>query len=85
MAHSIDFEAIKELVAKGEVDIATVIDAVIDINGMVGVGLITLGDGLQNYIYQHTTMRQNPKSEITEELRIQYNLTVERLLAENGE
>jgi hypothetical protein len=45
-------EEIKQLLING-LTIQEVIDAVIEINGIIGVGLITLGDNLQQYCYNN--------------------------------
>lgn len=45
-------EEIKELILNKDLTITDVIDVVIEINAFVGVGLIILGDGLKQYIYQ---------------------------------
>ena len=42
-------EEIKELVLKRGLDVYDVIDVVIELNGLIGVGLITLGDNLKDY------------------------------------
>lgn len=42
-------EDVKRLILEQGLEIATVIDAVIELNGFVGVGLITLGENLQEY------------------------------------
>lgn len=44
-------EEVKTLILEQGLDISTVIDAVIDLNGFIGVGLITLGDNLQSYCH----------------------------------
>lgn len=44
-------EEIKDLVLNKELTITDVIDVVIELNGIIGVGLITLGDGLKEYVY----------------------------------
>jgi hypothetical protein len=46
-----DIEKVKELILKEGLEIATVIDAVIELNGIIGVGLISLGDGLKEYVH----------------------------------
>ena len=55
----IDNEKIKQDVLDGNVTITAVIDAVIEINGFVGVGLITLGNDLQDYCYGYSEMTHN--------------------------
>lgn len=42
-------EEVKILVAEGELNLTDVIDAVIEINGIIGVGLISLGEELNKY------------------------------------
>lgn len=44
-------EEIKKLVLKQGSTITDLIDVVIEMNGFIGVGLITLGDGLKEYCY----------------------------------
>jgi hypothetical protein len=50
-------ETIIQMLGDEQFTLTDVIDAVIDLNGIVGVGLITLGDQIQSYIYHHKTMR----------------------------
>ena len=57
----IQYNDIKELLLTDEFKLQDVIDAYIDITGLVGVGLISFGDNIQQYIYQHPTTRVNPK------------------------
>ena len=42
-------EELKKLIAEGKFTLADVIDAVVELNGIIGVGLITLGDQLKEY------------------------------------
>lgn len=42
---------IKKLVLEQELTITDLIDVVIEINGFIGVGLISLGDDLKQYCY----------------------------------
>lgn len=42
-------EEVKKLVEEQGLTITDVIDAVIELNGIIGVGLITLGEQLSNY------------------------------------
>ena len=58
-----DYRDIKELVLNREITLHDVIDAYIDITGTIGVGLISLGDGVQQYIQQHSIYRDNPKEQ----------------------
>lgn len=44
-------EEIKKLVLEQELTITDLIDVVVEINGIIGVGLISLGDGLQEYVH----------------------------------
>jgi hypothetical protein len=43
-------EEIKDLVLNRGLTITNVIDTVIELNGIIGVGLITLGDQLHDYV-----------------------------------
>jgi len=45
-------EKLKELLEKEEITLSDVIDAVIELNGIIGVGLISLGDSLKDYCYE---------------------------------
>lgn len=54
---------IEELFTKKGLEITDVIDAVIRINGITGVGLITLGDQLQQYCYKWKDYSYKPKEE----------------------
>lgn len=44
-------EELVKLILDGEITITQVIDEVIEINGIIGVGLISLGDGLKKYCH----------------------------------
>jgi hypothetical protein len=44
-------DQIKKLILNNGLDLAKLIDAVIDLNGFIGVGLISLGDSLQKYCH----------------------------------
>ncbi len=44
-----DKEKIKQLVLEEELTITDLIDVVIELNGIIGVGKITLGEQLENY------------------------------------
>ena len=44
-------DRIKELVLNEGLTITDLIDVVIDLNGIIGVGLIGLGDNMKEYIY----------------------------------
>ena len=56
-----EYRDVKELLLSREITLHDVIDAYIDITGTIGVGLISLGDGVQQYIQQHSIYRDNPK------------------------
>ena len=43
-------DKIKELVLNEELTITDVIDVVVELNGIIGVGLITLGKDLDEYV-----------------------------------
>jgi len=45
-------EQLKEELKHNHFTLVEVIDAVVEINGIIGVGLISLGDDLKNYCYQ---------------------------------
>ena len=47
----ITHEEIKDLILNRGLELDKVIDAVIEINGFIGVGLITLGDSLKEYVH----------------------------------
>jgi hypothetical protein len=47
----VDKEKIKQLVLEEELTITDLIDVVIELNGIVGVGRITLGEQLKNYCF----------------------------------
>lgn len=49
-----DKAEIKELVLNKGLTITDLIDVVVDINAFIGVGLIRLGDNLQEYCYEKT-------------------------------
>ena len=42
----------------GHFTLIEVIDAVVEINGIIGVGLISLGDDLKYYCYNHTQIKK---------------------------
>ncbi len=46
-----DKDKIKKLVNEEGLTITDLIDVVIELNGIIGVGLISLGDGLQKYTH----------------------------------
>lgn len=39
-----------KLVESGEITLTDVIDVVVELNGFIGVGLISLGEGLDKYV-----------------------------------
>ena len=43
---------LREEIKHGHFTLVEVIDAVVEINGIIGVGLISLGDDLKKYCYQ---------------------------------
>lgn len=51
---NMDKAEIKKLVLEKGLTITDLIDVVVDINGYIGVGLISLGDGLKDYCYKKT-------------------------------
>tara|TARA_Y100001938_G_scaffold9364_1_gene11628 strand:- start:1222 stop:1377 length:156 start_codon:yes stop_codon:yes gene_type:complete len=48
-----DKERIKDLVLNEGLTISDLIDVVIDLNGIIGVGLIRLGDDIKDYLYNY--------------------------------
>jgi len=42
-------EEIKKLVLENDLNITDVIDVVVELNGIIGVGLISIGEYLNNY------------------------------------
>ena len=46
-------EEIQELLKTGAFTLTDVIDAVIEVNAIIGVGLISLGEDIERYITQH--------------------------------
>ena len=49
MKNSITKKEIEDLIINRNLEITDVIDVVIDLNAIIGVGLITLGDQLKEY------------------------------------
>jgi hypothetical protein len=43
-------EEIIKMLQDEDINLAAVIDAVIEVNGIIGVGLITLGENLNDYV-----------------------------------
>jgi hypothetical protein len=60
-------EEVLDLMIRRNLTIEKVIDASIDGNGIIGVGLITLGDYLKNYLYGHPQRRFSKKIELTKD------------------
>jgi hypothetical protein len=56
-------ETVRNLLAESEFAIEDVIDAVIQLNGIVGVGRISLGDALKNYCYHQAKDYSKTESE----------------------
>lgn len=56
-------EEIIKLIRERNMTLAHVVDAVVDVNGIIGVGLITLGKTLRDYCYGH------PQNRITKSTR----------------
>lgn len=52
-------EEVKRLILEQGLEITTVIDAIIELNGFVGVGLISLGDDLQKYCHKKGLKNQS--------------------------
>lgn len=50
---------IERLIIEEDLVITDVIDVVINLNDMIGVGLITLGDNLKEYCYNKIDKRQH--------------------------
>jgi len=46
-------DAIKKLILEKGLTLTDVVDAVVELNGYIGVGLISLGDGMKEYCYKH--------------------------------
>jgi hypothetical protein len=51
--NTISKDEIKRLMLEEGLTITDMIDVVIELNGIIGVGLITLGDQLQDYCHNH--------------------------------
>ena len=49
-------EEIKKQILDGQLTITDVIDVVVEINGIIGVGLITLGNQLKEYCWGSDTL-----------------------------
>ena len=50
---------IKKLLVEGKLTLTDVIDAVIDLNKLIGVGLISLGQGLNDYCKSKIIIRDD--------------------------
>lgn len=59
-------QEIYDLMKNRGLTVEKVLDVVIDVNGWIGVGLITLGDLFKDYIYHHPDRRLNPHLKIEE-------------------
>lgn len=55
-----DYNQTKKLF-EGGLDLQTAIDVAIDVQGLIGVGLITYGDAIQQYVYNHSSQRKTAK------------------------
>ena len=62
MNSSITKKEIERLIIEEDLVITDVIDVVIELNGIIGVGLITLGDQLKKYLYNKIDKRQTEES-----------------------
>ena len=51
-------EEIRKEVMDGNLTITDVIDVVVEVNGLIGVGLITLGDDLKEYCWHHSRQQK---------------------------
>jgi hypothetical protein len=67
-------EQIKQLIIADELDVLDVIDAIIEANGIIGVGLITLGEDLKSHCtsYAHRQREEYVATPIDELIAIQY-------------
>ena len=52
---------LKGQIRAGHFTLTEVIDAVVEINGIIGVGLISLGDDLKDYCYNHTKIKKEER------------------------
>jgi len=65
----------KQIIAKlehGDFTLTDVIDAVIELNALVGVGCITLGDSLKEYCYGRSTAKTAPEPKPDPKARTYY-------------
>ena len=58
MEQKIDKKEIKRLIEIDGLEITDVIDVVIEVNGIIGVGLISLGEDLKQYCYDKIVPRE---------------------------
>ena len=58
MEQKIDKKEIKRLIEIDGMEITDVIDVVIEVNGIIGVGLISLGEDLKQYCYDKIVPRE---------------------------
>ena len=58
MKQKIDKKEIKRLIEIDGLEITDVIDVVIELNGIIGVGLISLGEDLKQYCYDKILPRE---------------------------
>jgi len=56
---TVRLEQMKQELIHGHFTLTEVIEAVIEINGLVGVGIISLGDDLRNFCYEQVGGRQS--------------------------
>jgi hypothetical protein len=54
-----DKKLIEKLILEQDLIVEEVIDVVIEINGIIGVGLISLGDALQEYVHNKINKRSS--------------------------
>ena len=52
-------ETVRNMIINDELTITDVIKVVIELNGIIGVGLISLGDNLQEYCYKYKKIETN--------------------------
>jgi hypothetical protein len=54
-------EKVKQLITEKDLKLEQVLDAIIELNGLVGVGLITLGDDIKTYLHSKITEQNRGK------------------------
>ena len=54
-------DQLKGQIKAGHFTLTEVIDVVVEINGIIGVGLISLGDDLKDYCYNHTKIKKEER------------------------